>query len=508
MRERSVKYVKYTVLAGVALVLLALGAWLVVGDLAVWIEVIGSAGLVLLVVSALLRPDAVREALRGRQARYGGNSAVMSVAFVAIIVLINYVAARHPTRWDVTEERMYTLSQQTIQILDGLTQPVQVRLFFTPSHYNYVAAEDMIKEYAARSSLITYEFIDPEVQRQKTLEYQVQKDGTIIFEQGNRREVTFGVQEQDFASALLRVTTDKVRGVYFTTGHQERALEDTAGTGYSNVRMLLESENYETGTLNLATMETPPEDLSVLVIAAPQTPFEQGELDRLNDLLKSGVSLFILFEPASGDSLEGFLETYGLVVNDDLIVDTRQAFFGDVVTPLVSDYTYHQITKDLTGASSIFPTARSLTPTDPAAPDWTVEVLIESSAGSWGEQDYFGEQVAQDDDESVGPLALAVAIEPAPEGTGCGRLVVVGDADFASNDVLTQVRGTANIDLFMNAAGWLAEEEDLISIRPVKYKTREVFLSSAEARGIIYGNILFVPLAVLIAGGIAWWRRR
>ena len=174
----------------------------------------------------------------------------------------------------------------------------------------------------------------------------------------------------------------------------------------------------------------------------------------------------------------------------------------------MSDYTYHQITKDLTGVSAIFPTSRSLVIAEDAASEWTREALVQSSAGSWGEQDYLAEQIAQDSEEATGPLAMAVTIEPTEEGTGRGRLVVVGDADFAANEVLAQVRGTANIDLLMNTLGWLAENEEVISIRPVQYKTREVVLSSAEARAIIYGNILFVPLAVLALGGIVWWRRR
>jgi len=60
----------------------------------------------------------------------------------------------------------------------------------------------------------------------------------------------------------------------------------------------------------------------------------------------------------------------------------------------------------------------------------------------------------------------------------------------------------------MNAVNWLATEEELISIRPKEPEQRQVILTAPQARAIIYSSILFVPLLVLVAGGIVWWRRR
>jgi ABC-type uncharacterized transport system involved in gliding motility auxiliary subunit len=94
-------------------------------------------------------------------------------------------------------------------------------------------------------------------------------------------------------------------------------------------------------------------------------------------------------------------------------------------------------------------------------------------------------------------------------GAGRGRLVVIGDADFASNGVLSSVSGgIGNVDLFMNSIGWLAQEEALISIRPKEAVDRTVLMTPPQARAVIYSSILFLPGLVLLAGAYIWWKRR
>jgi ABC-type uncharacterized transport system involved in gliding motility auxiliary subunit len=507
-RERA-RYARYLALAGLAAVAIALAAWLILSKLALWSEILGAVGLVLLASAVLLNPAGVKAALGRRQARYGGNAFLMSLAFVGIVGVLNYLGARHYVRWDVTAEKQFSLSEQTLQLLRSLQEPVQVKLFFTPNHYNRQQAEDLIKEYAARSAKLTYEFIDPDTQRRLALDYGIGRDGTIVFERNGRREFCFGVQEQDLTSALLKVTQDRTRTVYFLTGHQERDPENTDAQGYSQIKQALTAENYQVKTLNLAMTTTLPSDIDVLVIAGPKGTLAEEELNRLANYVEQGGKVLALVEPGMPDPFAGLLRRYGLELPDDLVLDPVRSFFGDIATPLVDRYTFHQITKDLTGLTTLFPMARSISITQPLPEGWNVQFLAQSSSDSWAETGYREKQVRPDAHEARGPLGLAAVAEPSQTGTGKGRLVVIGSANFCSNDLLTQVRGSVgNLDLFMNAINWLAEEEALISIRPKEMTTRQVTLTAAQARTIIYTNILFVPLVVLAVGVWVWWRRR
>jgi len=510
MLERiSDRHIRYAALLGALCLVVALAGWLVAGQLALWIEILGVIGLLLLALTVALRPAQVRRILTGRQARYGGNAAVMSIAFVVILGLANFLGSRHHQRWDVTEAKEFSLSEQTLQILEGLEEPVNVKLFFTPAHYNRQSAEDLIKEYDIRSPKLSYEFVDPDVDRRVAIEYQVARDGTAIFERGDRREVVFTVGEQEFTSAVLKVTGDEKRRVAFLTGHQERSPDSYEETGYSAIKQVLEQENYSVSTVNLMASETVTQSMDVLVIAGPRQPLLAEETSELARLVDEGVSLFILLEPGGPDPFGGFLAAYGIQVADDLIIDPARAFFGDVTSPLVDQFSFHQITKDLTGLTTIFPVARSVTLVEPPPEEWAAQTLASSSESSWAETGYRERDVRQDPEEAAGPLGLLAVVEPLAAGTGRGRIVVVGSAALVEDQLLNSVRGNlGNVDLFMNAVAWLAEEESLISIRPKMLQAREVYLTPPQARGIIYSNILFVPLLVLAACAIIWWQRR
>ncbi len=509
MWRRLVPNARYVALAGVLLVAIALGGWLVAGLLKPWIEIAGIVGLVLIAVAIVLQPQQLKAALFGKRTRYGSNAVVVSLALLLIVALVNYLGTRYHARWDVTEQKQFSLSEQTIQILKGLDEPVQATLFFTPTHYNRLAAEDLMKEYALQSKHFSYRIVDPDADRVTALNYQVARDSTIIFERGDRREVTFGVDESDFTGTLLKVLSDEVRAVYFLTGHGERNPDVYDGTGCNTIKQVLESENYKVGTLSLAVGDAVPDDAVALVIAGPRQSLSQRELDILAAHVDNGGRLMVLYEPGMPDPLLGLLQRYGLDVRDDIVIEPTNAFFGDIASPVVMEYVYHQITKDLTGMPSWFPTARALHTADALPDTWNISQLANTSADAWAETAYLENAVDLNADEARGPLALAVAVEPGIAESGLGRLVVVGDADFVGDDALATVSsGLGNIDLFMNAIGWLSEQESLISIRPQEPENRTIVLTGPQANAIIYTGLLFAPLVLLAIGAYVWWKHR
>lgn len=504
IRERLSRLSSTLAYAGLAVMAAGLAAGLF-GARHRWIPTAGLAlGAVLLLAAALGRPAEVRRALTGRQARYGSNAVAMSLIVLAILALVNFLANRHHARWDLTSAKQYSLSGQTIQILKDLRDPIKVTAFFSPADSTQATFKDLFAEYMYHTDKLSLEIVDPDQKPAVARQYGITSYGTIVFERGARRQDTFGTDEQSITSAILKVSREEQKGIYFITGHKERDPEGYGEDGFSAIKSLLEKNNYKVGTLNLAMTSTIPSDAAALVIAGPQMAYAEDERKTLSAYLDGGGKLMALLDPAVGADLNSVLEPYGVRFRNDLAVDLYSSFFGDPLTPLTARYPYSMITKDMAGLTSFFPYARSIERLGAAPEGVTIVDLVTTSDQSWGETNLTQREVQRDANDISGPLTLAAQVQK-----GDTRLVLVGDSDFVGNSVLNSVRGAfGNADLFVNAVNWLAEEEALIAIGPKSPDVRTVFLTPAQMRLILYTSALALPVTVLVIGLAVWWRRR
>lgn len=479
-------------------------------------EVLLALGILGLAAFVVLEPDAVRRALTGRTARYGSNAVLYSVALLAFLTLVNFLAGRHPQRADLTAGGQYSLSPQTVRILKELQTPVQVTAYMTGMYFDRREAEDLLKEYSVRGGeRFSYEVIDPELKPALARQAGITRDGTLVFTAGERRQDVFTVSEQEFTSAILKVSSEEQKTVYFLIGHGERDPEDFSQQGFSQAKRGLEQDNYQVATLNLAITDTIPADIAALVIADPQKPLIEDEKKRLQSYLVKGGRALILQDPLNDAGLNELLEPYFVKFENDVVIDPAASLLGDPASPAVSRYRFSQITQDL--PLTFFPRARSISQIGepPTGGGVTLTPLVETSPQSWGETDLQSRQVRFDPGADLqGPRTLAYAVEsPAALGSEEAktarstktRLVVVGDSDFASNALIGSL---GNGDLFLNAVNWVAEEESLISIRPKPREQRTVNLTGQSANLIFLSTVVFLPLAVLAVGFSVWWQRR
>ena len=168
---------------------------------------------------------------------------------------------------------------------------------------------------------------------------------------------------------------------------------------------------------------------------------------------------------------------------------------------------------------TFLPMARSVTPKKAEGTGPIARTILRTTARSWAERDYKQEPFKPDKDvDLMGPVSLAVAVtkEVEAEGDSLGaaeasdgkktaRMVVFGDSDFACNSYFT---GQGNDDLFLNTINWLAEEEDLISIRPKVREDRRVTMTEAQTKYVFYLTVFAMPLLVLGAGVVVRIKRR
>lgn len=497
--------------AGLLILLLALITYIVAQQLETSGQVLLVAGAVLLVAYLVIESGRVRSAVTGRGARYGTNTALMILAFVGILVMVNALSNRHHWRWDVTSSKQFSISEQTVNVLKGLTEPVKVIGFFSTANpyqaESQLQLENLLKSYQLHTDKLSFEFIDPDAKPGVARQYEIASYGTVVFERGNKRQQTMTVDEQSLTSTLLKVSHDEVKGVYFLSGHKERDPEATTEEGYSEVKNHLEKNNYKVGTVNFTITDVVPSDMNVLVIAAPLSPLADKEVEIIDKYLANGGKALVMAEAGVTDTVSPVLNDWGIATGDDLIIDPASGFFGDPTTPVVTGYGFPEVTKGVSGLMTFYPTARSLEKMDDVTTTLTVSPILNSSTAAWAEIDYRGGGQVQADEgkDTLGPVPFAMAATSSVSNT---RIVAVGDSDFAANGALRSVKGFGNLDMLAGAVNWLAEEEALVSIAPKAPDQRILMMPPGSSRLVTFSSLVLLPLVVIVAGVVVWWNRR
>ncbi|HEX4950904.1 MAG TPA: GldG family protein [Blastocatellia bacterium] len=465
-----------------------------------WALIIG--GAILLVIWVVGNFGNIVASAQKRSTRLGANALVASLAAIAIFGVVNYLGYKKHKKFDLTAEKLFTLSDQTKKVLGELKTDVKV-LFFSKTDEPVAS---LVEQYRDFSNRVTYERIDLQARPEMAMQFRGVRPGETIVAANNRNEKVAAVDEQSLTSAIMKVTREQAKTVCFLEGHGERELSGGGPEGYLQTDNKLKADNYATKTISLLNKNEIPAECSILVVAGPKKALLPGEVETLSKWMDAGGKMLLGVDPDSEADLDAFLKNWAIELHKDTVIDYSaigQLSGAGAGVPLVTDFGAHPITKTFGRLPAFFPLARSLK-TDSAKTEVTTTELLKTSTESFGETELQGNQAKMDEGKDIkGPLTLGVAATK-KAGAKDARLVVFGDSDFASN---AYQRQGANGDLFVNSINWLAEEEDLISIRPKSQTNRDVQLSSV-AQNLLFWIIIFMPLAVIVTGISIWWKRR
>ena len=487
------------------------------------------AGLVAILLYTLGQWREIAGYFARRQARLGAIAVAGILAVVGILTAINYIASRENKRWDLTAKGQYTLSDQTQKVLRGLAAPLKVFVF--EQETRMPRFKDRMTEYGYLSKQVSVEYVDPDKKPALARQYKIEQYGTVVFEYQGRTERVTADDEQTLTNGIIKVVTGQERTIYFAQGHNEKDTGSSERTGYSAVAAALARDNYKVEKLVLVQQTAIPADASVVVVAGPKTDYLPTEVDALRAYVeKGGKCLFLIDPPEQQDSppftnLAAFVRDWGIEIGTNIVVDASgigQLFGTDASVPVAASYPQHPIT-DRFNVLTAFPLARSVTPAAGGAGGRTAQAIVETSSKSWAETDLkqvlAGGEVTLDEarGDKPGPIPIAAAVSaPASAGTEPSasapdaprpesRVVVVGDSDFAANFILGF---QGNRDLFLNMVNWLAQQENLIAIRPKEPEDRRVTLTADQQRRVMLLTLVLIPLAIIGAGVYSWWRRR
>lgn len=497
---------------------------------------------------------AVRGALEERT--LGGlNAAVSSAVFLGICIVLYLFLQSWNASWDLTREGRRELSPLTVQVLRNITDPVDVTCFFLDVDEELVViARDktlrFLEQCARHTDRLRVEVLDPARERARLEAMNIthaSTQGTVVVKSGGRQRVitlTGGsprLEEREFTNALINVLRGAQPKVFFLSGHQERDIADQEERGVSILAQLLQAESYEVAPLTIRLSQPEiPKDCDVLVIVNPQTDLHPLELEALDRHLDAGGRLMVLMDPwrtatagyGAGERFRPWLESrLGVLVGNDIVIsgDPANRWQAELVfdnKPFEgvdegfmeyrgSFHKEHPVTRGF-DQTMLLQATRSVRLADKMPAGAGGAELLRTAPGFWGETDTAKlldtGQARPDEADLKGPVPLAVAVsmrvdkENSPKGRGDARVIVVGDADFATNAGIT-VPGHLNFAL--NAFAWMNESEELIAIRPTGREASPLILSETQRRAAAWVAVMCVVQAVALAGlAMALLRRR
>ncbi|MGH7856452.1 MAG: GldG family protein [Candidatus Binatia bacterium] len=502
---------------GLVLLFFAGMAWGLTRDLSSFVIVNGAFGLFALIGYLASGRQTLGAFLGERSTRYGANAIVYSSLFVGIVVMANFLASRYNARFDTTEAKVYSLSDQSAQVVKGLDQELEMIAFIEGG--SDPVLEDLFKSYAHESPKLKYQLVDPDRSPDLAERYNITAYNTVRVAYGEQSTLVNKPDEESITNAIIKVTQSKKKTICLVEGHGEPDSDDVESPrGYGALKQSLANENYGFRKILLATEQAPPnEECTLLIIPAPKKPWLDPEVELLKSYLQKGGRAVFLFAPMEGAELRPIVAEYGIEVGENVVVDQVIRLFQAPalgLDPIANTYGTHAITEDF-AERTMFPMTRTVEPVEKPRDGLQVTALVKTSRSSWAESDIDGifqrsEATLDPAADRKGPLSIAAAAQAdlkalGSEEGGEARIVVFGSQQLANNKFIETF---FNRDLVLNAVGWAAGEEKLISVRARSIRASTVQLQADEVTRIFYLSVLILPELLLLAGIVVWTRRR
>jgi ABC-2 type transport system permease protein len=443
---------------------------------------------------------------------------VISLIVIALFILLSVLLPLLPEKVDVidvTDTRLYTLSDQTVSILDHLSEDVTL-YFVARADEENMTIRELLDRYGSASAHIKVMKIDPEKQPNFVSSYSEEDltDNFVIAEGSKRFAIvkyediflydysdytTTGAYNLSFdgehriTAAIDFVVTDSLPVVYALSGHGEKQMSE-------ELEKLVSTDNLELESLNLVAAGNVPGDARCVMILDPITDLTQQEAVSILQYLEAGGRMLLVTSGSSADfpNLESLLQSYGVVRAKGKVLEGNADYYvsGDSsrLLPLVRD---HDVTKATTEHNQriLMPDAQAITRCDSARFGLETTDLLVTSESAFIEGA-----------DLKGTLTLGVVIKETNREI-ITDIVWLTSGDMLDDDVNALV-SNGNFNLFLNCLSWLCGKEDNLSIRSVGYNTEKLTLSTGEVYRYSLLLVLVIPAAVLAVGGVVYFKRK
>lgn len=464
---------------------------------------------------------------QNKRLKLGVLSAIGVTGILVLAVIINLLIGKLNISWDLTSKKVYTISEQSRSILEGLEQDITIYVMSSEESLP-IDYQQILRQYEKGSSHIQVLYRDLTLYPSFASEYnggaEVKENSMLVVCGDNHvylnsddfqrtvmnADYTYGTSyelEPLLTGAINSVNDGEATVIYQTVGHSELDLTNTTQTDgdivlSSSVLAGLTRDNFRIENLSLLSETSVPEDADIVVIHAPISDFSKEDCDKLRDYLNQGGNVYYIMDAALElDNLNALMKEYGIEVVQGVVLeqDTSMIYGGGsesatptYILPIVEDT---EITHDLYDSRLplVIPVAKGLTLH--TASDYTVTGLLSTSNYAYSKVNLYSDRLSREDEDIVGPFYLA-ALSEREEG---GSLIVLTSVNVLADNVDEVVTGN-NSDFFLNGLNYMTGDTNKISIRGKEVAFEYNVYSSSTALWIGGMAIIGIPLLILLVG--------
>lgn len=439
--------------------------------------------------------------------KFSLKNAAITLLLLAAATALALLAARYPAQWDLTQSAANSLEASSVEVLKQMPGEIRITVYASGQDAKlgdmHKLIRDFIGLYQRYKSDIALAFIDPVKQPEEARKVNIRANGEMLVKYGERTEHLTTLSEQALTSALLRLARQKELLLMYLTGHGERSLEGAANHDLGEFGKRLRQNGYRLNQLNLALAQDVPANAAMLVITQPQADLLPGEMDKLLRYIASGGNVLWMVDAEPLHGLERLAEKLGLQLTPGIVIDpAAEEMRAPSNWALGAGYPPHPLTRNF-NLITVFPSARAIDPEE--SKGWRYSRLVDAAPRGWvSSRTVQGAPKFNKNTDIPGPVTIAATLQRELNGRE-QRIVVAGSGSFLAN---AYSGNGGNMDLGINMVNWLCNEDKLIVLQPRAVKDSQIQVSKTGLALISGIFLLVMPLMMLFAGSLLWWRRR
>ena len=457
-----------------------------------------------------------RKSLTGKTAAYGLNSAITVLLVFGIVGVINFIGYRYPQKLDLTQNKIHTLSDQTIKLVKGLKSPIKT-VFYAKTQQKE-QFRPLLENYKSLSPKFEIEYVDPDREPTRAKQAGIKKYGTLVMMHGTHEAKVEDITEEKLTNSLIKILKEKSPTLCSIIGHGEKSFASNDAEGYSSVKKALADQSYEVNEVNLVQEGKIPANCDALAILGPTKAFFEAETKAIQEYLAKGGKAVIAVDinlkgSEHAPELISILEQWHVKPRVAFVVDPISRMFGvDSSVAILANFSKdHPITREFQ-PNCAFPFTRPLEVMANAPASLHVQWLGDTTPKSWAITQFAqlsqGEVKLDPSRDQQGPFHAAIAVEGKLKDSAATqntRLVAFASSFFATNSF---ARYAGNLDFFVNSVSWVLEDESLISIRAKDASAGRIELSQKAGTFVFLITVVAIPLLIAVGGIVIWALRK